>query len=122
MISLTYFIGPVLALAFLAIVIAQVVRKRLRERHAFWWAVGAAAALVLSLFPLLLLDVSAILGFEAPLNLVLILAIAIVFLVSLQHGTELTKLEEQVRTLAERVAELEMEQPEHNRPSSAVDS
>lgn len=73
-----------------------------------WWVIGAFIALVLSLFPGLLVSMSGVLGFEAPLNFVLILAIALMLLVNLQHSAELTDLENKVRTLAEKVTELEL--------------
>lgn len=106
--SLTYFIGPVLALALLVLVLTALLQKRLRERHALWWVIGAIVALALSVFPGLLETVSHSIGIAVPLNLVFILAFAVIFLVSLQHSSELTRLEEKVRTLAEHVAELEM--------------
>lgn len=109
--ALTYFIGPLLALALLVMVLAALLRKRLRERHALWWVVGAVLALALSVFPGLLESVSHTLGISAPLNLVFILAITVIFLVNLQQSSELTQLEEKVRTLAEHVAALEMTQP-----------
>lgn len=105
---MSYFIGPTLALAFLAIVVQLLTRKKLRERHAAWWIMGVLVALVLSLFPQVLTGVSQALGIEVPLNLVFLLSLAIVFFVNLQHGNELTQLEERVRTLAEHVASLEM--------------
>lgn len=108
--SVTYFIGPVLSLALFAVIVTQLLRKKLRERHAVWWAIGALVALVLSLFPDLLVGVSGFLGFEAPINFVLILAITLMLLVNLQHSAELTELEDRVRTLAEKVAALELEQ------------
>lgn len=108
--SVTYFIGPVLSLVLFAVIVTQLLRKKLRERHAVWWAIGALVALVLSLFPDLLVGVSGFLGFEAPINFVLILAITLMLLVNLQHSSELTDLEDKVRTLAEKIAELELEQ------------
>ena len=106
--TLSYFIGPILAIALLAFVVTALLQKRLRERHALWWVVGAVIALILSVFPGLLEDLSHALGIAVPLNLVFILAITIIFLVNLQQSSELTRLEEKVRTLAEHVAELEM--------------
>lgn len=97
-----------LALVLLTVVVIALLRKRLRERHAVWWFVGAVIALVLSLFPGLLEGLSHALGVKVPLNLAFVLAFAVIFFVSLQHSAELTKLEERVRTLAEHVARLEM--------------
>ena len=106
--TLTYFVGPVLAIALLGSIVLLLMRGRLRERHALWWVLGAVVALVLGLFPALLIGISSFLGFEAPINLVLILSISLLLLVNLQHSSELTALEDRVRTLSERVAELEM--------------
>lgn len=111
MVTMSYFIGPVVALLLLAAVVWALMTRRLRERHALWWVIGAVVALVVSLFPSLLESASAALGIEVPLNLAFVFAIALIFLVSLQHSAELTSLEEKVRTLAEHVAELEMRRP-----------
>lgn len=104
----TYLVGPILSLILVGVIVSALLRKKLRERHAGWWLFGALVALILSLFPSLLEDVSRTLGVVAPLNLAFVLAIAVIFFVSLQHSAELTRLEERVRTLAEHVAELEM--------------
>lgn len=108
---MSYFIGPVVALLLVAAVIWALMTRRLRERHALWWVIGAVVALIVSLFPALLEATSAALGIEVPLNLAFVFAIALIFLVSLQHSAELTSLEEKVRTLAEHVAELEIHRP-----------
>lgn len=107
----TYLIGPIVALGLLALIVSALLRKQLRERHALWWVIGAVLALVFSLFPGMLEELSHALGVSIPLNLVFILAIAVIFLVSLQQSAELTRLEERVRTLAEHVARLEMTAP-----------
>lgn len=108
--TLSYFVGPLLALALLVVVLTALLQKRLRERHALWWVIGTLIALVLSIFPGLLTSISHALGISVPLNLVFIFAITVVFLVNLQQSAELTQLEEKVRTLAEHVAVLEMQQ------------
>lgn len=108
---MTYFIGPALSIGLLALIVWSLLKRNLRERHAIWWGIGAIFALVLSLFPAALESISNFLGFEAPLNLVIICAIAVIFLVSLQHSKELTQLEDKVRVLTEHVARLEMLHP-----------
>lgn len=105
---MSYFIGPFIAFAFFAIVLALLLKKRLRERHAIWWLIGAFVAFVLSLVPEFFTGLSSALGIEVPLNLVFVLTFALIFFVNLQQSAELTRLEEKVRTLAEHVAELEM--------------
>lgn len=117
----TYFVGPIISVVLLAVIISALLHGRLRERHALWWVIGAVLALVLSLFPSLLDTISASLGIVVPLNLVFILAIALMFFVSLQHAAELTKLEERVRALAEHVAALEMPQEPPSIPSDRLE-
>jgi len=106
---MSYFVGPLLALALLVLVITALLQKRLRERHALWWVIGTIIALVLSIFPGLLTSISHALGISVPLNLVFIFAITVIFLVNLQQSAELTQLEEKVRTLTEHIAALEMQ-------------
>lgn len=115
---MTYLVGPILAIGLLALIVNRLLKKRLRERHAIWWALGAVFALILSLFPAALSAISSFLGFEAPLNFALILAIVVVFLVNIQQSSELTQLEEKVRTLTEQIALLDMQnKQEESEPS-----
>ncbi|MDQ0613322.1 hypothetical protein QF046_000963 [Microbacterium sp. W4I4] len=99
-----YVIGIVAAvLAFVAIV-ELMRRSTLRERHAIWWLIGGVLALVIAVFPQTLIWAASVLGIAIPLNLVFFVAIALLFLVSLQYGAELTRTEERMRTLAEQSA------------------
>ena len=93
----------VAAVALVAIVV-MVRRGRLRERHAIWWLAAAILALVVAIFPQLLDWVTGLLGFVTGANLIFFVSIAILVGVTLQHSSELTKLEAQVRTLSEQLA------------------
>jgi len=104
----TYIFGIVSALLVLAVVVELLRRRHLRERHAIWWFIAGLLALVAGVFPDTLVWASNLIGVEVPLNLVFFVSIAILFFVCLQHSSELTKLESKTRTLAERVALLEL--------------
>jgi len=104
----SYILGIVAALLVLVAVVELLRRRRLRERHAVWWIVAGLLALVIGIFPQIVDAVAAALGVALPSNLVFFVSIALLFLVSLQHSSELTTLEDKVRTLAERVAVIEM--------------
>lgn len=119
---ISYLIAPLLSLAVMVAVIWALRTKRLRERHAFWWVSGSVVALLVSLFPATLQTLSGLIGIEVPLNLALIFGIALIFLVSLQHSSELTSLEEKVRTLAEHVAEIEMILSSKESENNSLDS
>lgn len=100
----TYIFGIASALLTLGVVIEMLRRRRLRERHAIWWMVAGVLALVIGVFPGVLTWAADIVGITLPTNLVFFVSIFILFLVSIQHSTELTTLEQKTQTLAERAA------------------
>ena len=106
--TVQYILGIVAALLTLGIVIEMLRRRRLRERHAIWWLVAGFLALVISVFPGLLEAAATLLRFSVPVNLVFFVSLFILFLVALQHSSELTKLEDHNRKLVERVVMLEL--------------
>jgi hypothetical protein len=103
-----YTLGIAAAVATFAIVIEMLRRRQLRERHAGWWIVAGLLALVISIFPQTLNYAATALGFEVPVNLVFFFSLFILFLVALQHSSELTKLESHNRILVERIVLIEM--------------
>ncbi|UNK69733.1 DUF2304 domain-containing protein [Microbacterium sp. H1-D42] len=102
--TITYIFGVVAAVLALIAIIELMRRGTLRERHAGWWFVGGVMALVIAVFPQTLGWAAAALGIVVPINLVFFVAIALLFLVSLQYGAELTRTEEKMRVLAEQSA------------------
>ncbi|WP_431220454.1 DUF2304 domain-containing protein [Leifsonia xyli] len=103
--SLTsYIFGILAALLTLAVVIEMLRRGRMRERHAIWWMVAGTLALLIGVFPAILNWAADLIGVGAPVNLVFFVSIAVLFLVCIQHSSELTTLESKSRTLAERSA------------------
>ena len=104
-----YVFGITASALVLLYIIFLLRRERLKERHAIWWLILAALALVFSIAPELLTTISSFTGFGIPANMVFFVSIAVLFLVSIQTSTEITTLEEQNRTLAEKVAVLELQ-------------
>lgn len=104
----SYVFGVLSAALILVVVIELLRRRHLRERHAVWWLVAGVLALVAGIFPDTLTWAASLVGVEVPINLVFFVSIAILFLVCLQHSSELTQLESKTRVLAERVALLEL--------------
>lgn len=103
-----YILGIVAALFTLSIVIEMLRRRRLRERHAIWWLIAGIFALVISVFPGTLQWAASLLRFSVPVNLVFFVSLFILFLVALQHSSELTRLEDHNRKLVERLVMLEL--------------
>ncbi|QEE60854.1 DUF2304 domain-containing protein [Salinibacterium sp. dk2585] len=105
----SYIFGIASALLILVVVIEMLRRHLLRERHAIWWFIAGVMALIAGIFPSTLEWAADVIGIEVPINLVFFVSITILFFVCLQASAELTKLEARTRTLAERVALIEME-------------
>lgn len=104
----SYLLGIGASLLVLGFAVEQLRRRRMRERHAVWWFAAGLLALAASIFPRSLDWLASAIGISLPVNLVFFTSIAILFLVSLQHSAELTTLESKTRTLAERIALLEL--------------
>lgn len=103
--TLTSYIFGIVSAALVLIVVIELLRRRqLRERHAVWWLIAGSLALVVGVFPATLEWASRLMGIEFPLNLTFFVSIGILFLVCLQHSSELTRLEARTRTLAEHAA------------------
>ncbi|MDQ2671120.1 MAG: DUF2304 domain-containing protein [Gemmatimonadota bacterium] len=100
----TYVLGIGAAVLALIAIIELMRRRTLRERHAVWWLVGGILALVIAVFPQVLTWAAGVFGVAVPTNLVFFIAIALLFLVSLQYGAELTRIEAKLRELAEQSA------------------
>lgn len=99
-----YVFGIVAALLALYAIIELMRRGTLRERHAAWWFVGGVLALIIAVFPQTLTWAAALVGVVVPVNLVFFVSIGLLFLVSLQYGAELTRIESRMRVLSEHVA------------------
>jgi hypothetical protein len=74
------------------------------------WMLGASLlTLIVAIFPVTLSWTANLLGFSVAANFVYFISIAVLVLVCVQHSSELTKIESQVRRLAEEVALLKIE-------------
>jgi hypothetical protein len=100
----SYLFGIFAAVLALVAIVELMRRGTLRERHALWWFIGGILALVIAVFPQTLQWAADVLGIVVPTNLVFFVSIGLLFLVSLQYGAELTRVEEKMRVLAERSA------------------
>lgn len=84
-------------------------RHRLREKYALIWGLVALGALTVAAFPGLLTWASDSIGLQVPANLLFFVASLVIMMLTLQHSSELGRLEERTRTLAEDVALLQVE-------------
>ncbi len=103
-------LGLAMALAILVTLFEMMRRHRLREKYALIWFVIAICALVVAIAPSLLIWATDLLGLSLPSNLLFFVASVVLLLLTLQHSSELGRLEERTRTLSEEIALLRLEQ------------
>lgn len=108
MTATAYAVGVAVALLLFIIVVELVRRRRLRERHAVWWLVATALAVLAGVFPGAVTWVASLAGVVLPANLVFFVSIGVLVLVCIQQSVELTELESETRALAEKTALLEV--------------
>jgi hypothetical protein len=84
-------------------------RQRLREKYAVFWAIVAVVTLLVAAFPVILDRAASAAGVAVPANLLFFGASMLLMVISVQHSSELGRLEERSRTLAEELALLRME-------------
>jgi hypothetical protein len=99
-------IGSVITLSLL---FEMMRRQRLREKYAVFWALVAVATLVVAVVPGLLVWASHLVGVAVPANLLFFAASMLLLVVSVQHSSELSRLEDHTRTLAEEVGLLRLD-------------
>jgi hypothetical protein len=115
----TLILGIVGSIVTLSLLFEMMRRQRLREKYAVFWVVVAVVTLVIALFPGLLDWTANLVGVEVPANLLFFMASMLLLAVSVQHSSELGRLEDRTRTLAEEVGLLRLQlDRERNRPNS----
>lgn len=102
-------LGILGSLVTLTLLFEMMRRQRLREKYAVFWAVVALFTLVVAAVPAVLDWAAAVVGVTVPANLLFFVASMLLLVVSVQHSSELGRLEERTRTLAEEVALLRLE-------------
>lgn len=102
-------LGVVGSLVILLSLFEMLRRHRLREKYALIWGLVALGALTVAALPGLLTWASNVIGLQVPANLLFFVASLVIMVLTLQHSSELGRLEERTRTLAEDVALLQVE-------------
>ena len=86
------------------LVLAQVRNQKMKEKYAALWLIVGVIMIVLALFPKLLDSLSRLVGIETPVNLLFLLAIIMLMGISLYLTLAISKITDDMRTLAEEVA------------------
>ena len=102
-------LAAIAALITFIFVIDLLRRGVLREKYAVLWLFFSGAALLLAIFPAILVWLTGVLGVAEPVNLLFFVTIVLLVLVSVQLSYELSRHEARIRRLAEEVALLKEE-------------
>jgi hypothetical protein len=94
------------ALVF-ALVFEMVRRRHLHERYAILWLGAALALLVLAVWTALLRDICNVVGIKTPSNAFFVIAFAFLLLLVLHFSSVVSKLSDETRVLAQRLALLQ---------------
>ncbi|MER7007916.1 DUF2304 domain-containing protein [Dactylosporangium sp. NPDC000555] len=99
----------VTALAILAFMVELLRRRQLQEKYAILWLAVSVLIVPLAFFPFLTDNLAKPLGIVSGVSLVLFLGIVFLLLVTVHLSWEVSRLEEETRTLAEDLALLRSE-------------
>ncbi len=91
-------------LILLAIIFELVRRRQLREKYAMLWIAVGLVVVPLGFFPRLLDKLSGALGVASGVSLVLFLGVTVLLLICIHLSWEVSRLEEETRSLAEDLA------------------
>lgn len=109
-----HFGAQVASIAFAVIVfvlVFEMVRRRyLRERYAILWLGAALALIVLAAWNGLLSTISSAVGIKTPSNTFFVIAFAFLLLLLLHFSAVVSRLADETRVLAQRLALLEQHQ------------
>jgi hypothetical protein len=98
----------IVSIAFAVLVLLGVFelvrRRRLRERYALVWMAAALILLVLAIWKHLLTVISHAVGIATPSNALFVVAFAFVLLLLLHFSVSVSRLSDQTRVLAQRLA------------------
>jgi hypothetical protein len=105
--------------ALLLIVLEMVRRKAFLERYALLWLLSAVVLLALSVWRGLLESLAELIGIAYPPNALFLVAFGVVLVLLLHFSLAVSKLSDQTKVLAQRLALLEQRQSEVEQPSAA---
>jgi hypothetical protein len=114
----TQIVSILFALLVFAAVFELVRRRYLRERYALLWLGAALVLLVLALWRDLLTRIAHAMGVHLPSNAIFVIAFAFLLLLLLHFSAVVSRLSDQTRVLAQRLALLEQRERDRARPGA----
>lgn len=104
-----YWLGLLGGIVILVTSVEVVRRRYVRGRFAVIWSFVGAGAIVLSLFPGILAWAADVAHVQVPLNLLLFVGVIVLLVINMQLSSEVGRLDERTRILAEQIALLRAE-------------
>jgi hypothetical protein len=104
--------------ALLLVVLEMVRRKAFLERYALLWLLSAIVLLALSVWRGLLESLADFIGIAYPPNALFLVAFGVVLVLLLHFSLAVSRLSDQTKVLAQRLALLEQRQSEVEQPSA----
>jgi hypothetical protein len=114
-------VAAIAALALLAVIFELIRSRRLHERYAILWLVTGTTILILAIWRDGLDTLADVVGIAYPPSALFMLALLFILIVLLHYSTVISKLADQNRILAQRLALLEQQgrSPERKQRSTA---
>jgi hypothetical protein len=98
-----YTLGLLGAFVSLTVIFEMLRRHKLREKYAIFWVFLSVLIVIVAIFPATLIWAAKVTGVEVPSNLLFFVASLVLLAVNVQLSSEVGRLEERVRTLAEEM-------------------
>jgi hypothetical protein len=102
-------VAALAALVLLFVIFELIRSRRLQERYAMLWLLTGVVILVLGVWRGLLSQIAGVVGISYPPSALFVLAAFFILLLLLHYSTVISKLSDQNRILAQRLALLEHE-------------
>jgi hypothetical protein len=103
-------VAIVASAAILVVILELVRRRRLLERYAILWLFSAVVLLALAIWKGLLADLARAIGIVYPPNALFLIAFGFVLILLLHFSLAVSRLSDQTKVLAQRLALLEKRQ------------
>jgi hypothetical protein len=113
-----YTLGLIGAAVTLLVVFEMLRRRMLREKYAVFWVFLAVLIAVVAVFPGLLAAAAELTGVQVPANLLFFVASLVLLAVNVQLSTEICRLEDRTRALAEELAMVRLRQDQAERSAA----
>jgi hypothetical protein len=113
-----YTLGLIGAAVTLLVVFELLRRRMLREKYAVFWVFLAVLIAVVAVFPGLLAAAARLTGVQVPANLLFFVASLVLLAVNVQLSTEICRLEDRTRALAEELAMVRLRQDQAERSAA----